>query len=44
MILHTRTDPSMRAENTEPKKGLSGPQKGLTDLEKRIFLQVLFEI
>ena len=37
IILHMRTHPSMHAENTEPKKGLSGPQKGLRNLEKRIF-------
>ena len=37
MILHTCTHPSTRAENTEPKKVLSGPQKGLTNLEKGFF-------
>ena len=37
MILHTRTHKSTRAEKCEPKKGLSGPQKGLRNLEKMIF-------
>ena len=34
MILHTRTHPSTRAENIDPKKGRLGPLKGLTSLEK----------
>jgi len=34
MILHTCTHPSTRVENIEPKKGLLGPLKGLTSLEK----------
>ena len=34
MIFHTRTHPSTRAENLDPKKGRLGPLKGLTSLEK----------
>ena len=37
MNLLTRTHPSTRAEKTKPKKVLSGPQKGLSNLEKGFF-------
>ena len=44
MILHTRTHPSTRAENIDPKKGRLVPLKFLTSLEKLKFLQLQLEI
>ena len=40
MIFHTRTHPSTRAENLDPKKGCLGPLKGLTSLEKMKVLAI----
>jgi hypothetical protein len=44
MILHTRTHPSTRAENIDPKKGRLVPLKWLTSLKKLEFLQLQLEI